>query len=172
MATCSNGHENQASARFCLECGEALQSFAPIAPTFEPALDGQIVGSAAVATPGRRFQGLLLEIVLAVVTLGIGWLIWFAFTAKRAQTPAKQILNMRVVTANTTDAVTTNVMWVRTVLIGLVLSILASILDRGVEGTANDLVSLISFIDALFVFSATRQRLVDRILKTQVLDLR
>jgi uncharacterized RDD family membrane protein YckC len=172
MTTCSNGHENPSDARFCLECGETLVSAAPVAPTFEPALDGQIVGGAVVASPGRRFQGLLLEILLAVVTLGIGWLIWFSFTAKTSQTPAKRILKMRVVSVNTTQSVTANVMWVRTVLIGLVLSILASILDNGVEGKANDLVSLISLIDALFVFSVTRQRLVDRILKTQVLDER
>lgn len=46
-----------------------------------------------------RLLAYLLEIVLQVLTLGIGWLIWAAVVARRGQTPAKQILQLRVVDA-------------------------------------------------------------------------
>jgi uncharacterized RDD family membrane protein YckC len=142
-----------------------------VAPSFEFVPTEGESGS-VIATPGRRFKELLLEIVLAVVTLGIGWLIWFAVIAKDGQTPAKRILKLKVVNQNTTDTVTTGVMWARTLLVGLVLSIAASIIDGGAEGKANDFVGLLSLVDALFIFSVTRQRLIDRLLKTQVIDLR
>ena len=45
----------------------------------------------------RRFGAFLLEIPLAFVTLGIGYVIWALIVYARGQTPAKQILSMRVV---------------------------------------------------------------------------
>ena len=36
-----------------------------------------------------------------MATLGIGWLIWAAILAPGGQTPAKQLLQMRVIRANT-----------------------------------------------------------------------
>jgi uncharacterized RDD family membrane protein YckC len=48
------------------------------------------------ATPRRRLGGYLLESVLAVLTLGVGWLIWFIIVAPNGQTPAKQLLGMYI----------------------------------------------------------------------------
>ena len=45
----------------------------------------------------RRLGARLLEIPLAIVTLGIGYLIWSLIVFSRGQTPAKQVLKMRVV---------------------------------------------------------------------------
>ncbi|MDX3275272.1 RDD family protein [Streptomyces scabiei] len=50
-----------------------------------------------MATIGLRFGGYLLEGVLIVFTVGIGWLIWALFLFPQGQTPAKQLLQMRVV---------------------------------------------------------------------------
>lgn len=50
-----------------------------------------------LATQGRRFAGFILDALLAIFTLGIGWLIWFLVIAGRGQTPAKQIIRLRVV---------------------------------------------------------------------------
>jgi hypothetical protein len=50
-----------------------------------------------LATPGKRFGAMLLEIVLAIVTLGIGWLIWSVIVWQKATSPAKSLMNMRVV---------------------------------------------------------------------------
>jgi len=51
----------------------------------------------SLSTAGRRFGGYLLEIVLIICTLGIGWLIWAFVIFGDGQTPAKRILNMRVI---------------------------------------------------------------------------
>ena len=50
-----------------------------------------------LASKGRRFGAYLLEIPLTIVTLVIGYLIWMLIVWARGQTPAKQLLNMRVV---------------------------------------------------------------------------
>ncbi|KAB1978810.1 RDD family protein [Streptomyces triticiradicis] len=50
-----------------------------------------------LATIGLRFDGYLLEGVLIVFTFGIGWPIWALFLFPQGQTPAKQLLQMRLV---------------------------------------------------------------------------
>jgi uncharacterized RDD family membrane protein YckC len=50
-----------------------------------------------IVSPGMRLVAYLLEGVLVVVTLFIGWLIWAAIIAGNGQTPAKKILGQRVV---------------------------------------------------------------------------
>ena len=50
-----------------------------------------------LASRGQRFGALLLELLLAVVTLIIGWLIWSLIVYARGQSPAKQVLKMRVI---------------------------------------------------------------------------
>jgi uncharacterized RDD family membrane protein YckC len=50
-----------------------------------------------LSTIGLRFGGYLLEGVLFVFTAGIGWLVWALFLFPQGQTPAKQLLQMRVV---------------------------------------------------------------------------
>jgi hypothetical protein len=50
-----------------------------------------------VVTYSRRFFGdLLLENVLFVITLGVGWIIWFVVVAPNGQTPAKKLLHVRI----------------------------------------------------------------------------
>jgi uncharacterized RDD family membrane protein YckC len=56
------------------------------------------------ATPARRLGGNLLEGVLMLFTLGIGWLIWFAIVAPRGQTPAKSLVSTYVVRKDGTRA--------------------------------------------------------------------
>jgi uncharacterized RDD family membrane protein YckC len=48
------------------------------------------------ASPGRRLGGYALDTLFLIVTLGIGWLIWFIIVASRGQTPGKQLLGMYV----------------------------------------------------------------------------
>jgi hypothetical protein len=50
-----------------------------------------------LSSPARRLGGYLLEGVLAVVTLGVGHLVWSLIVYARGQTPGKQVLKMRVV---------------------------------------------------------------------------
>lgn len=50
-----------------------------------------------LASPGKKLGAYLVDIILATVTLGIGWLVWAAVVASKGQTPGRQVLGMRVV---------------------------------------------------------------------------
>jgi uncharacterized RDD family membrane protein YckC len=54
-----------------------------------------------LSSPGRRLGGFLLDGLLWIVTLGIGWFIWLLIVMKDGQTPAKQVLKMRAVKLST-----------------------------------------------------------------------
>ena len=65
----------------------------------------------------RRFLGdNWLEWVLQVVTLGIGWLIWFAIVAPKGQTPAKQLVNVYIYNYNTGQVARAGRVWAREIL--------------------------------------------------------
>jgi uncharacterized RDD family membrane protein YckC len=67
-------------------------SMSPAPPMSRPALP--------LTSKGKRFLAHLLEAVLVVVTLFIGWIIWSIVLWKKGQTPAKSLLKMRVVKAD------------------------------------------------------------------------
>ena len=50
-----------------------------------------------LATRSQRLGALFLELLLAIITLLIGWLIWSLIVYARGQSPAKQVLKMRVI---------------------------------------------------------------------------
>jgi uncharacterized RDD family membrane protein YckC len=54
-----------------------------------------------LSSAGKRFGGYVLETVLFVVTLGLGWLIWSLIVWKDGKTPAKGLLGMRVLKLQT-----------------------------------------------------------------------
>ena len=45
----------------------------------------------------RRFYAYVLDCILSVLTLGIGWIIWSLLAWRRGQSPAKQLMGMYVV---------------------------------------------------------------------------
>jgi uncharacterized RDD family membrane protein YckC len=62
---------------------------------------GQMFGlpqGVVISSAGKRLGAYCLEVGLALVTLVFGWLIWSLIIYGRGQTPAKQLLGMRVVT--------------------------------------------------------------------------
>ncbi|CAB4864055.1 unannotated protein [freshwater metagenome] len=82
------------------------------------------VNNANMVSPWARLGAHLLEGLLMTFTLGIGWIIWASMTAGTGQTPAKKLLNQRVVDANTLLPVSMGKMfWVRGLVAGLVASI-------------------------------------------------
>jgi uncharacterized RDD family membrane protein YckC len=74
-------------------------------------------GAPPLSSLGERFGGYLLDGLLGLVTLGIGWIIWCCFTFSKGQTPAKQIMGMRVVKQDTGLAATWGEMFLRNVVI-------------------------------------------------------
>lgn len=85
-------------------------------------------GTPELSSVGKRFGAYLLEVVLFIVTLGIGWLIWALIILGRGQTPAKQIMNMRVVEMDSGQAAGWGKMFVREVLLkGIGMTIVSSV---------------------------------------------
>src|SRR5690606_20782465 len=75
-------------------------------------------------SPAGRVGAWLLEGLLVIVTLGIGWVIWAATTAGTGQTPAKRLLGQQVVATDTLRPVGMGRMfWMRYFIAGIVVSI-------------------------------------------------
>jgi uncharacterized RDD family membrane protein YckC len=75
----------------------------------------------ATADPWLRLGAHFLEVVLIFVTLGIGWLIWAATLAGEGQTPAKKLLGLHVIGADTMRPVGFSTMfWMRGLVAGIV----------------------------------------------------
>ena len=97
MSAPSRSGAQQATA-VCPNCGQAWTGSQ--ACTF----CGQVWGlpkGIMLSSAGRRLGGYLLDGVLIFCTLVIGWIIWTLVVWAQGQTPAKQILGMRVVRLDT-----------------------------------------------------------------------
>jgi uncharacterized RDD family membrane protein YckC len=68
---------------------------------------------APVSSAGRRFGAWLLDGLLVIVTLFIGWFIWSMVLWSRGQSPAKSLLGMRCIEVNTGRAATWGTMALR-----------------------------------------------------------
>ena len=115
------------------------------------------VPESTLASPARRLGEFLLGFVLLIVTLVIGYIIWSLIAWSHSSTPAKQVLGMKVVDSRTGLPATTGQMWMRQLVWTLVLRV-GSAATGGILGV----------VDALFVFSANHQRILDRMANTLV----
>ena len=76
------------------------------------------------ASPWIRLGAVVLESVLALVTLGIGWVIWALRIVGRGQTPAKALLNLRVIDTGSLKPVGfVRMFWVREIVAGILAGI-------------------------------------------------
>ena len=117
-------------------------------------------GTVEKVTFNRRFWGNnLLEGVLVLVTLIIGWYIWLYFTAQTSQSPAKRLLNVYIIDLGSGQPVSAGRVWVRDV---VVKSILFGIIGNITLGIG-------SLVDAVWVFfDKNRQTLHDKVVNTIV----
>jgi uncharacterized RDD family membrane protein YckC len=78
--------------------GQQPAGYQQVPPGYYPVFNsqGQQV-LVPLASPGKRFGTLLLELVLYVVTLFIGYFIWMLFTWSNGQTPGKSITKLKYV---------------------------------------------------------------------------
>jgi uncharacterized RDD family membrane protein YckC len=117
------------------------------------------------ATPLHRFGAALLESALAIVTLGIGWFIWWLILISKGLTPARQILGLRIINANTMQPVSNSQVFLRGfVVYFLAFSALASALSLVLFGAGW----LFTLVSALLVFRASHQTLWDQMTGTTV----
>ena len=115
-----------------------------------------------LASKGRRFGAYLLEIPLAIVTLGIGYLVWMLIVWARGQTPAKQLLRMRVVRLEERRTAHWGWMALRNVVLGMLIGIPLELIFPGLS-----ILWLLANAIALLV-SSRNQALWDMIVKTVV----
>ena len=105
-----------------------------------------------LASPWLRLGAYLLDVLLLVVTLIIGWIIWTLIVWKDGQSPAKRLLGMRVVVKSTGRTATWGKMFLREfVMRGLLIPIVA-VPTCGV----------LSIVAVLMIFSAYHETLWDK----------
>ncbi len=114
-----------------------------------------------LASVQARLGSALLDALLLVVTLFIGWVIWNLYTWKTGQTPAKRILKQVVVDAKTGEVFSWSRMALR---------------EFAVKGAAGNIASgatsgITFVIDSLFVFREDRRTVHDLIVGSKVIQL-
>jgi uncharacterized RDD family membrane protein YckC len=114
-----------------------------------------------VSSVGRRLGGYLLDGLLAIVTLFIGWFVWSLIVWNRSQTPGKQLLKMKTVKKDTGERATYGTMVLREV-VGKWL-----IVDALIGSLC--LVAVI-VLDFMLLWDKDRQQLWDKIAGTIIVD--
>jgi uncharacterized RDD family membrane protein YckC len=121
----------------------------------------------------HRLGALVLDAVLMGLTFGIGWLIWSLVIWGNGQTPAKQILKIRVYNAETGQVVSWGHMALREALLGWwfglgVVSGLLSLVTFGIGGLA-----FIAWyvVEIVFYFTKDSRTLRDLWVKTAVINV-
>jgi uncharacterized RDD family membrane protein YckC len=102
------------ATRPCPSCGREWG--AGISCQFCDQVEG-LPSGVVLASSARRFGAHVLDTVLVIITLFIGWLIWQLIVAKDGQSPAKQLLGMRVVKLRTGTKATWGTMFLREVIL-------------------------------------------------------
>ena len=123
---------------------------------FQPAVQGFTVAGAPVSSAGKRFAAYLLEGILCLFTLFIGWLIWSAFSWSKGTTPAKSLLGMRCVRTDTGQAATWGQMALR------------ELVGKGVLGMFT--FGITTLVSCFMILGASRQGVWDKVATTTVVD--
>lgn len=125
--------------------------------SFESQLNPAHPEALPLATIGMRIWSRILESILIVVTLGIGWFIWYVVVVGRGLTPARQMLNLIVIDSQTRVPVDPLKAFVRGfvvyfILFGIILSV----------------IPFSALIAGAFIFRESRQTLWDQLTNTVI----
>jgi uncharacterized RDD family membrane protein YckC len=139
--------------------GMDLQPYSPAYPQpYGPAYPPAPATAHPLVSAGGRFGAALLDGLLALFTLYLGWLIWSLFTWADGQTPAKKLLGHVVIDARTGRAFGWGEMAVREFLIKGLLGWLLNMLTF----------SVYFLIDSFMVFGDRQRTLHDRMVNSVV----
>ena len=167
------GNQLQQGVMFCGSCGVQLATGGATGGCpnclrgdvgdgqFCRSCDQFLIGDKGVkaAGLGRRVGAYVLDIILFIITLVIGYIVWWLFTLSRGQTPGKQLLGIRVMRA---DGTPSDWGW----------TFIREFIVKGIAvGLANSVVGVASIIDLLWAFwDKDRQTIHDKLMKTVVVD--
>ena len=115
-----------------------------------------LVGGAPLSSSGKRFGAYLLDGVLVIVTLVLGWLIWSFVLWSKGQSPGKQLLGMRCVKTDTGQVATWGTMALR------------ELVGKGVLGWIT--AGITTIVSAFMILGAAHQGIWDKIASTVVVD--
>ena len=87
----------------------------------------ELPATVRLSSAWRRLGGYLLEGLLILLTLLIGWLVWSIIVWDRGQTPAKQLLGMRVLSRETLTSARRGRMFAREIPCKWIIELFASI---------------------------------------------
>lgn len=124
-----------------------------------------------LATFQHRLGAYALDLALAFLTLGIGWVIWSLIVWGQGQTPAKKILKLRVYAAdNTQRPATWGHMAVRELLLLMAIGIAAGVLNliTVVVGTIGIIAWYV--MEIVWYFTKGQRTLRDTLVKTLVVN--
>lgn len=179
------------ASRNCSQCGM------PLAPgaTGCSRCGGAAAGTPSVAAPAapvtfshggvsswERILGIVIDLVLASVTAGVGWLIWTAVLFPKRQTPGARLRDKVLVDSRTARLAAPWKYAIRLLVVVLMYSYLVAgffwgygvILDIGGFWINTFVIpialGLVIALDILWVFLPSRRRLIDVILGTNVVD--
>src|SRR6266511_513888 len=116
--------EALATGKVCLNCGQDFGE--DVACQFCQQIAG-LPNGISLASPARRLGGYLMDGLLFVVTLGIGYLVWWVIALCRAQTPGKQVLGMTVLRLETMEHAGWGLMVLREVVAKGVIGVLSAL---------------------------------------------
>ena len=135
--------------------GGAVQPAAAWAPAAQQA---HMVPDYALASPWARLGAALLNGVLVIVTLVVGYLVWTLVLWSQGTNPGKKIFGLKIVKADTGRACTFGDMLIRNFVMGsLVL---------GFIGTFT--LGIGYLVDVFMIFGSRHQRLIDKMSGTLV----
>jgi hypothetical protein len=129
---------------------------------------------------GRRVGSTALDAAIFTFTLGIGWIVWQLLILKKAQSPAKQLLNLRVEDVATNDQASLGKYLLRLAAFPICLGSLVFLVFLGLSLTGRSVsqawltafsqVVTIAFLLADYgaIFTSNGSRLTDRVLRTKV----
>jgi uncharacterized RDD family membrane protein YckC len=134
---------------------------APLVAPYQPAQNTPLPPGVEVSSAGKRLGGFVLEVVLVIVTLFIGWLIWSLVVWGQSTSPGKQLLKMKVLKKETGLRASYGTMVLREV-VGkwLIVEI--------VIGSICGIAALV--LDFMLLWDQDRQQLWDKIAGTIVVD--
>lgn len=139
--------------------GSCTACNAPLTGSLACGACGQVQGyepGVVLSGPGRRFAGALLDSLLGLLLLIVGWLIWSFIIFGRGQTPAKQILGMRVIDVRRRSAANWGTMFVREILLENIISYISGF--------------FLAIPLAWLLWDENRQQLWDKMLHTIVVN--
>ena len=114
-----------------------------------------------LSSAGRRLGGYLLDTLLLIVTLFIGWFIWSVIVWKDGRSPAKLLLGMRVIKRETGTSATFGTIAMRELLGKTLIMSLIGVATVGIGSL------ILSF---MLVWDKERQQLWDKVAGTLVVD--